>query len=331
MLMKYLVVLALLSLTWPIYAQSVELALVTITEWPVPWKNTRPRDPYVESEHRVWFVGQGGDYVAMLDPATGKFQRYDLEKGTGPHNLIVDPSGHVWFAGNLKGYIGRLDPKTGEIVKYSMPDPAAADPHTLVFDSQGNIWFTVQGGNFVGRSIPATGDIRLIRVPTSNARPYGIVVDGRNRPWFTEFGSNRLGTVDPVTGQLREFLLPREDTRPRRLMVTSDGMVWYVDYAGGYLGRLDPTTGKVTEWRTPGGAEAHPYGMAVDDRDCLWLVETGPKPNRLVGFDPVKGKFFSSTAIPSGGGSVRHMFFHKPTDSLWFGTDTNTIARARID
>jgi virginiamycin B lyase len=331
MLMKYLTMLVLSSLTWLLHAEPADLAHVTITEWPVPWENTRPRDPYVESEHRVWFVGQGGDYLAMLNPATSEFQRYDLEKGTGPHNLIVNPSGQVWFAGNLKGYIGQLDPKTGEIVKYSMPDRAATDPHTLVFDSQGNIWFTVQGGNFVGKLTTATGDIRLIRVPTPNARPYGIVVDGHDRLWFTEFGSNKLGTVDPATGQLHEFPLPREDARPRRLSVTSDGVVWYVDYAGGYLGHLDPTNGKVTEWRTPSGAGAHPYGMVVDGRDRLWLVETGSTPNRLVGFDPVRGKFFSSTAIPSGGGSVRHMFFHKLTYSLWFGTDTNTIARARVD
>ena len=31
---------------------------VEIREWTVPWANTRPRDPIVDAEGRVWFVGQ---------------------------------------------------------------------------------------------------------------------------------------------------------------------------------------------------------------------------------------------------------------------------------
>ena len=58
-----------------------------ITEWTVPWENTRPRDAYVDGQGRVWFVGQRGDYVAYLEPTTGEFKRYDLEPGTGPITL----------------------------------------------------------------------------------------------------------------------------------------------------------------------------------------------------------------------------------------------------
>ena len=42
--------------------------IIEITEWPVPWKNTRPRDPHVDSRGRVWFVGQQGDYIAYFTP-----------------------------------------------------------------------------------------------------------------------------------------------------------------------------------------------------------------------------------------------------------------------
>jgi virginiamycin B lyase len=71
--------------------------------------------------------------------------------------------------------------------------------------------------------------------------------------------------------------------------------------------------------------------MAVDDRDRLWFVETGKQPNRLVGFDPKTSAFFGGTDIaPSGGLTVRHMVFHAPTRTLWFGTDANTIARASV-
>jgi virginiamycin B lyase len=304
---------------------------VPITEWTVPWERTRPRDPDVDGQGRVWFVGQTGNYVATLDPASGQFKRYEIEDGTYPHNLIVDAAGNVWYAGNRNGRIGRIDAKTEKITTYPMPDRAVNDPHTLVFDRSGDIWFTAQGANYVGHLATKTGKIRLAKVPTSQARPYGIVVNAQNRPWFVEFGSNKLATVDPATMAITEYPLPSDKTHPRRLVVTSEGIVWYGDYTRGMLGRFDPRTRATKEWPMPAGAGSLPYAMALDDRDRIWLVETGVQPNRVVGFDTKTNSWFSVTPISqSGGGTVRHMVFHRPTRTLWFGTDANTIARVRV-
>jgi virginiamycin B lyase len=74
-----------------------------------------------------------------------------------------------------------------------------------------------------------------------------------------------------------------------------------------------------------------PYAMASDDKDRIWLVETGVQPNRLVGFDPATSSWFSITPISKSGAlTVRHMIFHSPTRALWFGTDANTIGRASV-
>jgi virginiamycin B lyase len=305
---------------------------VAITEWTVPWARSRPRDPFADARSRVWFVGQTGNYVAYLEPSSGEFRRYELEQGTLPHNLIVDAKGQVWFAGNAAGYIGRLDPTSGKITKYPMPDPGARDPHTLIEDGAGNIWFTVQGGNFAGKLDMQTGKVQLMKVPTPNARPYGIAIDSKGHPWICEFGTNKLATIDPATMRLREYDLPNKGAHPRRIEITSDDRVWYVDYTLGTLGRLDPATGAVKEWPTPGGASSRPYAMEVDDRNRLWFIETGLQPNRLVGFDPASEKFFSTTPIAeSGAGTVRHMTFDRATGSLWFGTDANTIGRAKVE
>jgi len=315
------------ALTLPLSGQS---PVVEIEEWQVPYEESRPRDPYVAPDGTVWFVGQRSHYVASLDPASGEFTRYDLEDGAGPHNLIVDEDGIVWYAGNLKANIGRLDPATREIEIIPMPDPAARDPHTLVFDQAGDIWFTVQGGNFVGKLTTATREVQLIPVPTAEARPYGIKIDAENRPWIVLFGTNKLATVDPGTMALREIDLPRAEARPRRIGLTSDGAVWYVDYAAGFLGRYDPTTGEFEEWATPSGAESQPYGMAVDDQDRIWFVESGPEPNLFVGFDTKTEQYLGSTPVPSGGGTVRHMYYHAPDQVIWFGADTNTVGRATL-
>jgi len=55
-----------------------------IREWQVPWEQSRPRDPFVDAQGRVWFVGQVGNYVARLDPGTGQFRRFELEDGALP-------------------------------------------------------------------------------------------------------------------------------------------------------------------------------------------------------------------------------------------------------
>lgn len=303
---------------------------VEISEWDVPWTESRPRDPYVDKNGIVWFVGQRSDYVASLNPLTGEFQRYDLAEGAGPHNLIVDDDGMVWYAGNRQAHIGRLDPKTGAIKKYPMPEPGARDPHTLIFDGEGNIWFTVQGGNYIGRLSKSSGHVDLIASPVGGSRPYGIVLDPEGRPWIALFGTNKLASVDPASLELSVVDLPREDARPRRLQTTSDGNVWYVDHATGMLGKYDPKTETFEEWPMPSGTNARPYGMAVDKRDRLWFVETGPEPNNFIGFDAKSETFISSTPVPSGGDTIRHMFYDAERDAVWFGTDANTIGRAVV-
>ena len=321
---------ALATLPAPVSAQAGPAAsAVPIQEWTVPWEKSRPRDPAVAPDGRIWFVGQAGNYVAVLEPATGEFDRYEIEPGTHPHNLVLDGAGKVWYAGNRNARIGRLDPGTRQLKTFAMPDSAARDPHTLVFAPDGTLWFSVQQGNFVGRLDTTTGEVRLAKSPTPGSRPYGIVVTPEGRPWFTEFGSNKIGTIDPKTMEIREYSLPAARARARRLALTSDGTVWYVDYTRGFLGRLDPATGAVREWAAPSGEASLPYAMTVDHEDRLWFVETGVQPNRLVSFDPRTERFTTVTPIAeSGGGTVRHMVYDRGTRTIWFGTDRDTIGRA---
>ena len=326
---------AALVLPSSVDAQATNADDPTLEEWEVPWADSRPRDPYVAPDGKVWFVGQTAHYAAYLDPETGDFKRFDLDDGTGPHNLIVDSGGMVWYAGNRVRHIGKLDPATGEITKFMMPDEAARDPHTLVFDEDGDLWFSVQGGNFVGHFDKDSGETRLVQAPeveggrSSSSRPYGIKMDSQDRPWIALFNTNLIGMVEPATMELKTFELP-EGARPRRLEVDPDDIVWYVDYSRGYLGRLDPETGEVTEFAAPSGERSRPYGMAQDADGRLWFVETGVQPNMFVGFDPETEEFFSENPVDSGGGTIRHMYFHEPTSSIWFGTDANTVGRAVV-
>ncbi len=322
--------LAYSFLSTPVSAETIS---VDIKEWPVPYDNSRPRDPFVAPDGKVWFCEQLKGAIAVLDPISGEFKKYDMEDNERPHNLIIDDQGSVWFAGNTRGYIGRLNPATGEIKRFLMPDKSVFDPHTLVFDSHGDIWFTAQNSNAVGKFFVNSGEIKIVHMLTSQSRPYGIWMDSKDHPWVALFGTNKIATVDPESFVVKEVALPREKTLPRRVVVTSDDAVWYVDYKEGYLGQYVPDTKEsstIHEWLMPGKQQSRSYGMIVDDQDRIWFVETGLKPNRLVGFDTKTKLFFSQTDIPSGAGSVRHMYYHPESKSIWFGTDANTIGRAII-
>ncbi|MGH1352936.1 MAG: virginiamycin B lyase family protein [Methyloligellaceae bacterium] len=300
-----------------------------IKEWYVPYENSRPRDPAVDSTGRVWFCGQAGAYVAYLDPNSGVFKKYDLADGANPHNLIIDEHDKIWFAANTLPYIGRLDPKTGNVTKYPMPEGTAHDPHTLISDSTGNIWFTAQWSNMIGRMKIDTGKVDLITLPEARSRPYGIKIDNKEQPWVVLFGTNKLATVDNQTLELSLIELPYKESRPRRLEITEDGSIWYGDYSRGMLGHYDPSLKEFAEWQLPGGSGSRPYGMAMDHREHIWLAEGG-NPNRLVEFDVTKQAFDSVIDAPSARGSIRHMYFDKNTKSVWFGEDSNFVGRLHL-
>lgn len=300
-------------------------------EWKVPWPNTRPRDPSVDAQGRVWFVGQVGNYIANLDPVTGKFTRFAIDSGTLPHSQIVDKRGMIWYSGNAAGMIGKLDPATGKITRYPMPDVAVRDTHTMVFDRAGNIWFTAQQAGYVGHLNTRTGKVDLLRVDTPHALPYGIWMDPRDRPWFAEFGSNRIGMVDTATMRIEEHVLPNPNARPRRMAITSDGTIWYGDYARGYLGHLDPTTGKVDEWPSPSGGVTLPYAMTVDDHDRIWYVETGKQPNHLVAFDTRARTFVVNQPVgDAAANTIRYIIYTAARRELWYGSDLNMLGRVKV-
>lgn len=301
-------------------------------EWTVPWEQTRPRDPMMDLSGRVWFVGQQGNYVAYLNPKTGEFKRYQIADGTHPHNVVVDERGGIWYTGNRNGRIVQLMPETGELKTVMMPDSAIRDPHTMIWDRNGVAWFTAQGAGVVGRYERATGKIQTWKTG-DRTRPYGIVIDSKSQPWFDLFGTNKIGTVDPKTMELKEYALPDERARPRRIALTSDDVVWYGDYSRGYLGRLDPKTGTVEEFALPSGAQSMPYAMTSDDKDRIWLVETGVQPNRMVAFDAKSKSWVANIPVLSNGSmrnTIRHMTYNRATREIWFGTDAGTIGAIKV-
>jgi virginiamycin B lyase len=313
-------------------AASCSAAAAEIREWPVPWENTRPRDPTVAPNGYVWFVGQTGNYLGVYDPDGNRFARFDLPPGTAPHTVVADPSGDLWVAGNGNATLLRMAPNGAVRTKLEIPAAALpnADPHTIVLDGKGGLWFTMQNANAIGHLDIAAGKLRIERVATAQARPYGIVATPDGDAWFVLFGVGKLARVARADLAITEIALPRPLSRPRRLGIDANGHVWYVDYAGHRLGRHDPATGKTDEWPTP-SQPSGPYALAIDPKDRPLFFETAVQPNLLQTFDPATQQFGKALAVPGGGGAVRHMELDRKRNSVWFGTDKNTLGQVVLD
>jgi virginiamycin B lyase len=316
-------------------------AAIPTQSFEVPWgRDGRPRDAAVSpTDGSIFFVGQAGEepvgnYVARLDPKTGAFKKFQLEKGANPHTCLVDSKGNVWYTGNRNGTIGRINPATGDIRVFKITDSTVRDPHTMVFDKDGNIWFTAQQTNAIGFFNLKDETFRIVKPPlpagARSTNPYGIVLDSKGRPWFNLFNTNMIGTIDPQTFELKTYPLASDSTRNRRIAITSDDQIYYTDYRRGRLGHLDPKTGKVQDWALPGGPGSLPYGMIIDDQNRVWVNESGLQPNKLVGFDTKSGKFFHNSVIPGERNTVRHMFFDKKTKQIWWAMDSGQLLKLDV-
>jgi virginiamycin B lyase len=265
---------------------------ITFTEWVMPTKGQRTRDPMQAEDGTIWWAGQFANLIGHFNPKTGEKREYFLPENSMPHTVELDNLGRPWYTGNKNGSVGMLDPATGNITVYKMPDPAARDPHTMKFDKNNVMFFSAQNSNFIGRLDPKTGEIKLVKT-TPRSQPYGVKIDAEGNPWVSCNGRPCLIKVNPETMELTEFALP-EGSTVRRLDIADDGMIWYVNSSLGRLGRLNPKTGEIKEWPSPSGPKSHPYAIVIVD-GIVWYNESFQRPDALVRFDP-KTETFQSWA-----------------------------------
>jgi virginiamycin B lyase len=219
----HLVALAtLVALAAPAVAQE---AAPTIQEWNVPWARTRPRDPYLDRQGRVWFVGQTGQYVGVLDPATGEFKKFDLAPRTGPHNLILDSTGIVWYGNG----IGKLTVATGQVRVVPLPTPRAR-PYGIKVDRTGRPWIVLFGTNKLATVDPQTFALTEYPLPRAATRPRRLEITSDGAVWYCDYAGGMLGRFDPRTQKVEEWPLPGGPTsRPYATALDDRGRIWIVE------------------------------------------------------------------------------------------------------
>ncbi len=117
---------------------------------------------------KVLVANMGGDYVAVVDPASGQVVNR-IVTGRGAHNLFLSPDKRVlWVNNRVSGTTAAVDPETLKVVRtYNIP----GGPDDIDFAPDGSLWITRRFAEKVAVLHPETGDFETIEVGHS---PHGL-------------------------------------------------------------------------------------------------------------------------------------------------------------
>jgi DNA-binding beta-propeller fold protein YncE len=146
--------------------------LRTMTEkWSVPVGKTPAGVLWLNG--KVLVADMGTDYIAVVDPATGKVLEH-VQTGKGAHNLFLSPDRKIlWVNNRAGGTTVSLDSATLKLIRsYAIP----GGPDDMDFTPNGKIWITRRWAEKVAVLDPATGSYETIDVGRS---PHGLFLNSK--------------------------------------------------------------------------------------------------------------------------------------------------------
>src|SRR5438067_2637828 len=195
----------------------------------------------------------------------------------------------------MTAYLAKNFPETGKpaavvipgsakisIKEWPVPTPGSR-PHDPLATADGSLWYTGQMNNVLGRLDPKTGRFKEYPLKTPHSGPHGLVEGNDGNIWYTGNTGALVGKLDPKTGAVTEYKMPDPEAKdPHTLIFDQTGILWFTVQNANRIGRLDPKTGEI-KLLTPPTPKSRPYGMALDSKDSLFVVQFGT--NRIVRVD----------------------------------------------
>jgi virginiamycin B lyase len=186
-------------------------------------------------------------------------------------------------------------------------------PHDPLAARDGSIWYTGQLANVLGRLDPKTGQIKEYPVNPQTG-PHGLKEDKGGNIWFTGNFSSVIGKLDPKTGKVTDYPMPDPSAKdPHSLVFDREGVLWFTVQQGNKIGRLDPKSGEI-KLLTPPTAGARPYGIQVDSRNTIYVVEFGAP--KVASIDP-KTLAIREFPLPDPAARPRRLAIG-PDDTIWY-------------
>jgi len=259
---------------------------------------------------RFWITNALSSTLASFDPATKKFELYELGRThLYPHTVRIDREGIVWFTITASNEVGRFDPKTKQFTAIALPHNGfwrGVSDYAFPYVLKVAAWFPKKNMQLAVSHHKWADQGR-----DAFAFPYGIdvsPVDGSI--WYAKLYTHKIGRIDPKTLAITEFDTPLKG--PRRLRFDKQGNLWIPAFDDSGLMRFDTRTQRFETYRLPLLAHDEyevPYALNVHPKTGdVWI--TSNMSDRIFRFDPA-AKTFVSYPLPTRVTWLRDLVFAK--------------------
>lgn len=172
---------------------------------------------------------------------------------------------------------------------------------------------------------PATATIEEWQVPWERSRPRDPFVGGADEIWFVGQQADYAAVLTPSSGNMKRIDLPA-GAGPHNIIVDERG-AWYAGNKAAHIGLIDRETHEITQFTLPGDGRRDVHTMDFDPATGdIWFSAQGA--NQIGKFDAASQQI-TLWNVPTP--SARHMVYESSDNSLWFGTDANTIGKATLN
>jgi len=206
------------------------------------------------------------------------------------YGVTIDRSGQVWFGNFGWGDCNDCDPSRegfGSVTRFtrtgnpiSPPDGYQGGPVRamgMAADARGNIWITSVHDNSVYVFKDGTPQQSVAFNQGDGSRPFDIALAADGTAWV----SNGLGPPPPTiakyaltNGALVQQFRRLKGDQLRGIALDSYGNAWLASQGDNLVYALRPDSTEIGHFNT-GGID-HPWGIAVDGEDNIWVANFGP-------------------------------------------------------
>lgn len=219
-----------------------------LTEYPIPYADSRPWRLHAIAPGTVWFTMSGASAIGLLQVTQAgsyTFTRYDTPTPNSQPYDLAYRDGEVWFTEYQANQVARLNVANGVITEFPLPTPDSR-PTGIDVASGGDVWFVTESGDTVGYLDPATGVItEFSHDKFTNAQLSDVAVFNDSSIWVTAPGRGEIYNFVPAYNQVIP-LFPGAGSLPTQVALEGNNP-WITENGNRRIGRYAP--GTLTFWR----------------------------------------------------------------------------------
>lgn len=265
---------------------------VVVTEYKLPRPDMQPHDVALDKDGFPWYGDFGQQYIARLDPGTGKVTEYPVptprpEAVKGVLDLEFGKNNDLWLGLLSQAAVAKFDLRTESFQVWPAPADQLADETLQISmiapknaDVDGQVWMDVV-------STRVFHGVQRLNISTGKFEPFDIFGDSA-----AHYGTTGIGEGDGPPRFGRDiWALNKPASNLYDLATDSHNNAYFTDFvdtAQSRIGRVDAKTGKC-QWFYMPTSYARPRRVTMNSRDQLWIAEF--RGNRLARFDTTNYQF----------------------------------------